>query len=136
MKHLKDIKFMAMALFVAMLSLSFTACSDDDDEPASGNRSIIGTWEAQGYTINGHPGTLRVTFNSNNKGVMYAIYDDGTDTDTYNFEFILREKEGGTTTLEIIITGTSFIEYREGVEYEISVTPTRLQWGDITYTRK
>jgi len=32
MKQLANLKFMAMALFVAMLSMSFTACSDDDDD--------------------------------------------------------------------------------------------------------
>ena len=32
MRHLNNLKYMAMALFVAMLSLSFTACSDDDDD--------------------------------------------------------------------------------------------------------
>lgn len=36
MKHLSNLKFMAMALFVAMLSLSFTACSSDDDDEISG----------------------------------------------------------------------------------------------------
>lgn len=34
MKHLRNFKFMALAMFVAMLSLSFTSCSDDDDDKA------------------------------------------------------------------------------------------------------
>lgn len=32
MKKLADFKFMAMALLVAMFSMSFTACSSDDDD--------------------------------------------------------------------------------------------------------
>lgn len=35
MKHLRNFKFMALAMFVAMLSLSFTACSDDDDDESA-----------------------------------------------------------------------------------------------------
>ncbi|MBS5528230.1 MAG: hypothetical protein KHX42_08770 [Prevotella sp.] len=32
MKRLANLKFMVMAMFVAMLSMSLTACSDDDDD--------------------------------------------------------------------------------------------------------
>lgn len=32
MKKLANLKFMVMAMFVAMLSMSLTACSDDDDD--------------------------------------------------------------------------------------------------------
>lgn len=32
MKRLVNLKFMVMAMFVAMLSMSLTACSDDDDD--------------------------------------------------------------------------------------------------------
>lgn len=35
MRHFNNLKFMAITLLVAMLSLSFTACSDDDDVNAS-----------------------------------------------------------------------------------------------------
>ena len=67
---------------------------------------------------------------------MTAIYDDGTDSDTYNFEYIIREKEGGNTTIELIWTGTQYMIYEEKIEYNISITPSRLSWGNITYTRK
>lgn len=32
MKKLEDFKFLAMALFVAVLGMAFTSCSDDDDD--------------------------------------------------------------------------------------------------------
>lgn len=49
MRHLNNLKYMAMALFVAMLSLSFTACSDDDDDEISGlNNYYISCTNASG----------------------------------------------------------------------------------------
>lgn len=136
MKHLSNLKFMAMALFVAMLSLSFTACSSDDDDPKEGNSSIIGTWERSGLTINGLRGTALLKFNTNNSGSVTAIYDDGTDSDVYNFQYIFREKEGGRSTVEFIWTGTSYIMYEGNYEYDVSITPDRLVIDGDIYVRK
>lgn len=59
MKQLTNLKFMAMALFVAMLSMSLTACSDDDDnndndKGGSTTSAIVGSWRSnnsEGYEI-------------------------------------------------------------------------------------
>lgn len=134
---MKTMKYLSMMLFMVMASVCFSACGDDDEpETPIGNSSIVGTWEAEDLLLNQHEGTLRVVFNSNSKGTMTAIYDDGTDSDTYNFEYIIREKEGGNTTIELIWTGTQYMIYEEKIEYNISITPSRLSWGNITYTRK
>ena len=76
MRHLNNLKYMAMALFVAMLSLSFTACSDDDDDSGTSvtGTSIVGTW-SQGVNDDGEEVTI--VFNSNGNGtVVFATYDD------------------------------------------------------------
>lgn len=122
-------------LVMLACSVGFASCSDDDDDNGGSNGSIIGTWEASGYNLNGHEGTLRIVF-SNNKGTMTAIYNDGTDPDTYNFEYELKTDGDGDTFLTIIWTGTKHLVYYGNTPYPITMTTTRLVLGDITYTRK
>lgn len=68
---------------------------------------------------------------------MSAIYEDGTDTDSYNFEYVIRN-DGDYMYLTLIWTGTHHLIYSGGKEYEVTVSPTRLVffWGGYTYTRK
>ena len=40
---MKQLKFLFLALAVALMGISLTACGDDNDEPGGG--SIVGTWE-------------------------------------------------------------------------------------------
>ena len=42
----KYLKFMAFAM-VAVFSLAFVSCGDDDDESTSGNSVYVGTWSIQ-----------------------------------------------------------------------------------------
>lgn len=133
---MKKLNFLFLFGLLSVMILSISACSDDDDkEVATGNSSIVGTWEVADKIINGLKGTLRVEFKSNKTGVMTAIYDNGTDPDYYNFEYVIKT-EGDDMYLTIIWTGTQYLIYKENVEYDIVVSPTRLIWGNYTYTRK
>ena len=38
---MKTLRFLGMTLLIVMLTVNFTACSDDEDEP---NSPIVGTW--------------------------------------------------------------------------------------------
>ena len=133
---MKKLNFLFLFGLLSVIALSISACSDDDDkEVAAGNSSIVGVWEVADKTINGLNGTLRVEFKSNKTGTMTAIYDDGTDPDSYNFEYVINT-EGDYMYLTIIWTGTQYLIYQGNTEYDIVVSPTRLIWGNYTYTRK
>ncbi len=79
-----------MLLTNVVTSLSFEACSDDKDNELDVSQSLIGTWESTEWRINGKSATLRAVFRDNNTGTLSAIYTDGTDTDSYNFEYMLK----------------------------------------------
>lgn len=143
MKTLNNLKFMAMALFVAMLGLSLTACSDDDDDNGGGNgntttSSLIGKWENnEGYTINGHANTtLQLEFKSNGTGTLTAKYSDGTDSDTYNFEYSAKIDSDNDLALRIVWTSSHSLIYEGGRDYYPTVTSSRLVWGSFTYVKK
>lgn len=132
---MKKVNFLFLFGLLFVMMYGFSACSDDDDKDvATGNSSIVGVWEVADKTINGHKATLQVEFRSNKTGTMTAIYTDGTDPDSYNFEYVLAA-EGDYMYLTLIWTGTKYLIYPEG-EYDIVVSPTRLIWGSYTYTRK
>ena len=135
---MKKINFLFLFGLLSVMMFGFSACSDDKDV-AIGNSSIVGVWEVADKTINGLKGTLRVEFRANKTGTMTAIYSDGTDSDSYNFEYVLNEGKEGEEyyqELAIIWTGTQYLVYPGNREYDIVVSPTRLIWGPYTYTRK
>ena len=133
---MKKVNFLFLFGLLFVMMFGFSACSDDDDKDvATGDSSIVGVWAVADQTINGHKGTLQVEFKANKTGTMTATYTDGTDPDSYNFEYVLK-KEDDYTFLTLIWTGTHHLIYSEDREYEITVTPTKLKWGDYTYTRK
>ena len=125
-----------MLLIMVAMNVCMTSCGDDDDEPVKGNSSLVGTWEVYEPDI-----ILRVEFKSNNKGTMSLIHSNGDDPDFCNFEYVEREDLEGNTYLRVVGTGSDIgrilIDAFYGDrEYKITITPTRLVWGDITYIRK
>ena len=62
---------------VALLSVSFTSCSSDDDDDANSSK-IIGTWEETNYI----DGTWQWTFKSKGQGYCNVI-----NRGTYTFDF-------------------------------------------------
>lgn len=129
------LKKVFLLLVIVTAPVAFTSCGDDDEEPVNGNSSIVGTWEVSNRVINSRDATLKVEFKSNNKGTMSAIYADGTDSDIYNFEYVKKDQDG-STYLTIVWTGNYKLIYDSNKEYDVTITPTRLVWGNITYTRK
>lgn len=115
----------------------FSACSDDDDENVSiGNSSILGTWVNVDWTVNSRKADLRLEFKADKRGSITATYADGTDPDTYNFEYVIKEETNGDMFLTIIWTGSKGLLYNSNYEYPITISPTRMVWGSVTYTRK
>lgn len=129
------LKKVFLLLVIVTAPVMFTSCGDDDEELVNGNSSIVGTWEVSNRIINSRDATLKVEFKSNNKGTMSAIYVDGTDSDIYNFEYVKKDQDG-STYLTIVWTGNYKLLYDSNKEYDVTITPTRLVWGNITYTRK
>lgn len=133
----KILRNVFLLLMLIMAPITLSSCSDDEDGyETSGNTSITGIWETSEMTINGKDAILRVEFNSNNKGSISAIYTDGTDPDSYNFEYVLKKEENGDTYLTIVWTGNFKLIYEENKEYNITITPSRLVWGSLTYIRR
>ncbi len=133
---MKKVNFLFLFGLLFVMMFGFSACSDDDDKDvAMGNSSIVGVWAVADQIINGYKGTLQVEFKANQKGTMTATYTDGTDPDSYNFEYVLT-REDDYMFVTLVWTGTHHLIYSENTEYEIKVTPTKLIWGSYTYTRK
>lgn len=105
MEKLKNFKFIAMAMFVALLSMSLTACSDDDDNNVSANyaETIVGTWQV-GSVNDGV--VIEYKFKSNDTGEysMKAYDDFGNETVSMGYNFTYRyiyNSETGYGTLAI-----------------------------------
>lgn len=114
MKTLSNLKFMAMALFVAMLSMSLTACSsdddnDDDDEVVVDENEIVGTtWSDENSSSEGDIVTT-LSFNSSTTAKLVFSYKSGTQTvtNTHNYSWrrsgnlvVMTPKEDGDAILE------------------------------------
>lgn len=115
MKTLSNLKFMAMALFVAMLSMSLTACGDDDDndndndnEVVVDENEIVGTtWSDENSSSEGDVVTT-LSFNSSTAKLVFS-YKSGTQTvtNTHNYSWrrsgnlvVMTPKEDGDAILE------------------------------------
>ena len=105
MRHFNNLKYMAMALFVAMLSLSFTACGDDDDDDGGSRPSIVGSWEQ----TNSYGTEITVTFNSNKQGSVTYTYYDSNDVPTGN-ETEFFEYDYNTTDGTLVVIGNTQLE--------------------------
>ena len=92
-----SLKWMA-ALFVAIVSLSFVACGDDDEKDDNGNKGIVGTW-----TVSEGLSSLTFIFNSDNTGTFISKYEDpysGTETDSESFTYSMTGTNSGVIVLK------------------------------------
>lgn len=119
MKTLNNLKFMAMALFVAMLGLSLTACSDDDDDNGSGNdaSSIVGVWTDD-------DGEVIITFR--NDGTGYIEDEAGTNNFKYTYSY---DSSKATGSLRITYISSSYIN-----NYTVTITGSTMMWSTGTGT--
>ncbi|MCM1036673.1 MAG: hypothetical protein NC406_05035 [Bacteroides sp.] len=127
-------KTVLMAMMALIMAVSFSACSDDDDnQPVNpSGTNIVGTWQK----INNSTTDLSVTtlkFNSDGTGVY--TYDDakGVNSSTSKFEWILNEDSDHRLNLRII--SKAYCEVA-GSYSNISITKTMLEFGGSKYERK
>lgn len=114
MKQLAKLKFMAMALFVAMLSMSMTACSDDDDDDNNDDTVVVDendvvgtTWSDESSSSEGNVvTTLRF---SSTTATLTLSYKSGTQTVSNTLDYtwrrsgnliVMTPKEEDTAILE------------------------------------
>ena len=50
---MKTLRFIGMALVAVILSVSFTACSDDDEDESGSAASLVGKWKIETAATNG-----------------------------------------------------------------------------------
>ena len=136
MRQLNNLKFMAMAMLVALMSMSFTACSDDDDDKGPDTNSIVGVWE-RNMNLEGFSGTARIQFNSNKTGVFVFTYDDEyeLDSEEYSFEYEF-VNDGKDKYVTFDWTGRFGVLFDEGTRYDVSIMPSSIKIGDYKFSRK
>lgn len=71
-------------LMVAIVSIGFVSCGDDDDDKKVENVSIVGTW-----SLNFSPNDYCLLTFYQNGTVKYQEYDNGKwqEDDTYNYTY-------------------------------------------------
>ena len=69
---MKNLKYLSLVLLCAAMSLSFTACSDDEEDVVLTKELIVGTWDVVWGEVDGE--SLDIP-----KGYIYATFnEDGT----------------------------------------------------------
>lgn len=138
MENLKNLRKMAMILFVAVLGMSLTSCSDEDDDSPIGDSSIMGTWicEEEELTFNGFSCFFTAQFNSNGTGTFTVNYEK-YDPVSYNFEYKINTDQDGDTYLTVFWTSSTYPAFIEhGEPMYVSITKSMMRWGSFTYKRK
>ena len=77
---MRTIRFFGLTLLTIIMSINFSACSDDDDEAESNNieQLLIGTWQEEGYES-------FITFISNGTG-LYIDEDEPSENFTWSLQ--------------------------------------------------
>ena len=111
-----------MAVIAVIMSVNFTACSDDDEDDKQSN-TIIGTWEVTGDSDSDEE--------YNAIGEIYTFYSNGTvlnewENDFYTYNYKLNSDN---TILSI--------DYEDGDGYEemyLEITDNKLmKWTYVNY---
>ena len=111
-----------MAIVAVIMSVNFTACSDDDEDDKQSN-TIIGTWEVTGDSDSDEE--------YNAIGEIYTFYSNGTvlnewENDFYTYKYKLNSDN---TILSI--------DYEDGDGYEemyLEITDNKLmKWTYVNY---
>ena len=111
-------------LLLATLMVSFTACSDDEDEPDDINSQIIGTWDATSVKlsdtdwvdITSRPSlALSITFNSDGSYYGRGALGNGSGTYTVSGKTI-------KTYIDGKLYGTYYVKSLSGKNAELSLT--------------
>lgn len=111
-------------LLLATLMVSFTACSDDKDEPDDIKSKIIGTWDATSVKlsdsdwidISNHPSmSLSITFNSDGSYYGRGALGNGRGTYTVSGKTIKTYVDGE-------LYGTYYVKSLDGKNAELTLT--------------
>lgn len=127
MKQFAKLKYLMVAFIVAMLSLSFTACGDDDDDVmvTPETSSIVGSWK---YSGSDDDTSLIITFRSNNTGVVtVTAYENGRESGSTSENF---EYSYSSTNQTVTLVGSSL----EGT-YRVTVTASYLMLGNAKFSK-
>lgn len=117
----KYLKYL-MLLFVAALSVSFTACGDDDDEPDDDMsiESVVGHW----YWTDGGAYHLYVDLYDNQSGELEYVRPSGYETKTSFSAFTYTMNNNTVVTNGVIVLGDGEVEplnvnftYKDGCLY-------------------
>lgn len=117
-------KVFSLMLLLATLLVSFTACSDDKDEPEDIKSQIIGTWDATSVKfsdtnwvdITSRPSlALSITFNSDGSYYGRGALGNGSGTYTVTGKTIKTYVDGE-------LYGTYYVKSLSGKNAELSLT--------------
>jgi len=117
-------KVFSLMLLLATLLVSFTACSDDKDEPDDIKSQIIGTWDATSVKlsdtdwvdITSRPSlALSITFNSDGSYYGRGALGNGSGTYTVSGKTI-------KTYIDGELYGTYYVKSLSGKNAELSLT--------------
>lgn len=93
----KLLKRFSLLFCMLMLTVAFTSCGDDDDEPETSEAAIIGTWGISYHDEYDGNVVESFTFNADGTGVNSYISEKNPDE---NFTVLLQWKlEGNTLTI-------------------------------------
>lgn len=82
---MKTLRLIGVALLTVLLSVSFSACGDDD-EPSSGGNPLVGTWvglKGESGWQNDH----KLVFNNNGTGKWIESNERGSHEDSFNYTY-------------------------------------------------
>lgn len=128
-----------VAMLALIMAVSFSACSDDDDEPAAPTTgNIVGTWESVeknnvGQT-NESTTTITLVFHSNGTGSRQTVekYVTGAQSsDMYTFKYTVAVATNGVLTVTVIDDDDNYTQ-----QWTVTQTGNTLMVGSRLYTRK
>lgn len=114
-------KVFSMMLILLAMSFTMVSCSDDDDEPSSGN-PLVGTWVKEQTDE-----TVTVTFKSDQTGTV-DFYDHDTEITT-NQKF---EYQYNADQQELYILGSCSLSGT----YDVIITATKMTLKGYDYRDK
>lgn len=112
----KFYKQLFITLTMVMMTLCFSACSDDKDEPSSSKNSVVGTW----YQENSTGTKITITFKANQTGNVKYEFKSGSDKSEY-FEYNIQTDSDGDTYIFITSDECQLVG-----RHEVIVTPSTL----------
>ena len=108
----------------------------DVDEPGVDGNPLVGTWRYGNVMVNGKTGIVQIVFSANGTGHIEVWYDEG-GFDIYPFEYAyFEDKDENRWYVEFIWTGQYSIMFQDGVDYEVTITTSRLLIGDYLFERQ